>query len=171
MSEEDYRGFALTNIEELEQQTEENSDLIEQNAENIKANVDDIATNVADIATNTADIATNVADIADNASEIALRTHMATGTYTGNGNNNREITGLGFDPTVVLIMQDYLSKIYHYLTIDEYTEWDSSANDDRFDWLTDRCRLITDGFEINNNEANDEFNRNAIVYWYIAWGL
>lgn len=157
MSEEDYRGFALTNIEELEQQTEENSDLIEQNAENIKANVDDIATNVA--------------DIADNASEIALRTHMATGTYTGNGNNNREITGLGFDPTVVLIMQDYLSKIYHYLTIDEYTEWDSSANDDRFDWLTDRCRLITDGFEINNNEANDEFNRNAIVYWYIAWGL
>ena len=30
MSEEDYRGFALTNVEELEQQAEENSDLIDQ---------------------------------------------------------------------------------------------------------------------------------------------
>jgi len=91
----------------------------------------------------------------------------ATGTYTGNGANNRQITGFGFNPTYIQITHatDYSC----YYTYDTFTVWDCF----RFSTITKKTnwmKLIADGFEVNNNEASDNINVNGSVYHYLIIG-
>jgi hypothetical protein len=93
---------------------------------------------------------------------------IATGTYTGNGNNNREITGLGFDPKYVIIWYSSGGNMWQSVIHEDAAAWTDFVSSQAA--ATNRVELITDGFEVNNNHASDQHNTNAVVYYYIALG-
>ena len=102
--------------------------------------------------------------------------NIATGIYTGNSASNRQITGLGFNPKVIMIHQTGWSGIPNDWstgwTTDQFATWVSlkgltwGADSD----ITNQVKLITDGFEVNNNQTYDIFNINNAIYRWTAGG-
>lgn len=93
-----------------------------------------------------------------------------SGSYVGNAANNRQITGLGFDPRVVHIIHCVGGKYYTDMVHEDFAEWDNISITADAGVLTNRIKLISDGFEVNNNEASDYYNDNGVTYYWYAWG-
>jgi hypothetical protein len=100
----------------------------------------------------------------------AAKGSVAKGTYTGNDNNNREITGLGFDPTVGAIIYPFGGVYYMTWVMSDMGAWSDITPNAGGGGTANRVRLITDGFEVNNGDANDLYNNLNDVYYYIMWG-
>lgn len=86
------------------------------------------------------------------------------GTYTGNASDNRSITGVGFQPSVVMIFADRA----------EAHDWRSDQHSgDVTGWLSmagsaaDKIQSLTsDGFTVG---THGEVNGNASNYYYVAF--
>lgn len=104
--------------------------------------------------------------------ELALKGNTCqiyTTSFLGDGTNNREVTGFGFDPKYVICISDYGATWHIHPVSDTFTAWDTfyydSAGDDN-----NAIRIITDGIEVNNGHASDQCNANGITYHVVAWG-
>lgn len=91
--------------------------------------------------------------------------NFIVGNYTGNATDNRDITGVGFQPDLVWIKRSTaVNGVLRpsSLTGDLTQYFVGSAN------VADRIQtLINDGFQIGGNQT--ETNTNAGTYRYIAW--
>ncbi|MEZ5384331.1 MAG: SdrD B-like domain-containing protein [Prosthecobacter sp.] len=89
---------------------------------------------------------------------------MATGTYTGNGVDNRSITGVGFQPDVVIIKgASSVSPVIRTSTMSGDASKLVTANS----LVTNRIQsLLSDGFQVGNNSV---VNSNGMRYDWIAF--
>lgn len=104
---------------------------------------------------------------------------VATGTYTGDGSNNRHITGLGFSPKLVMVKVNSTGLPWvkfssfdgavadRAFTPSDNTDF-ASANHDNF---IDSCDA--DGFTVSNNTvygADNSTNKSGATYYWFAVG-
>lgn len=89
---------------------------------------------------------------------------VVTGTYTGNASDNRDITGIGFQPEWVVIEGHPYHSVHKCLA--------TGASTDKTQYFTDVANLsnaiqalISDGFQVGT--AN-EVNANGVTYYYFA---
>jgi len=87
---------------------------------------------------------------------------IKVGTYTGDGTDNRNITGIGFQPDFVQTMRSGSSAVWRTNTIagDLTSWWDGSAP-----FANGIQSLLADGFQVGSDMT---VNLNANTYWYIA---
>lgn len=86
------------------------------------------------------------------------------GTYTGDGNDNREITGLGFDPDLVWIKRTTnVNGVFKPSTITGVNSFIFGATADNANAIKE---LITDGFKLGNDAI---VNAATGIYHYAAW--
>ncbi|MGB2713372.1 MAG: C25 family cysteine peptidase [Vicinamibacterales bacterium] len=91
---------------------------------------------------------------------------MEVGTYTGDGLNNRNITGLGFEPEYVLVKQDGTQEAVQHpasigRSVDDTLFFLGAAS------LADRIQQLNgDGFQLG---TNTDVNASGVGYQYIAW--
>ena len=98
---------------------------------------------------------------------------VKAGTYTGDGTTSQAITGIGFEPKMVLIFEHHTSA----------ATWDRAnvkitdmASNIAFQWhqhayKTDEIvSLDSDGFTVDDKGANEAPNENNVVYDYVAIG-
>jgi hypothetical protein len=89
---------------------------------------------------------------------------ITTGTYTGDGTNDRQIT-VGFVPSMVLLL-NYTDGSYRWCT------WSTASgiswnNANQINPAATDCKLhSTDGFEVDNANANA--NTKVYHYWAIS---
>jgi hypothetical protein len=91
---------------------------------------------------------------------------VASGSYTGNGSDNRGITGVGFQPDVVIVKSDDTSGVAEIRT--------STMTGDNTKPLTGATALTSnliqsldsDGFTLGNNNA---VNRNGHAFHWVAF--
>ena len=109
-------------------------------------------------------------------SKLATDPRMArikTGTYTGDGSTSQAITGVGFQPMIVVI-QERAAGTYSldlFMLTSEHpantcTRIGTSAGTDQ-DALVS---LDSDGFTVDDGGDNDDPNKSNITYWYCALG-
>ena len=91
--------------------------------------------------------------------------HMVTGIYSGDGNVTQQITGLGFEPDVVIIRANTTVKTAWIAT--SAMPADTSKLFGTIALKTDRIvSLDADGFTVgDHNQANDV----ALTYYFYAW--
>lgn len=87
------------------------------------------------------------------------------GTYTGNGADNRSITGVGFEPVLVFVKNDTTARdsllVLANTTVGETHYFDATADS------TDRIQALeADGFQIGTNA---EVNTDTETYLWMAW--
>lgn len=92
-----------------------------------------------------------------------------TGTYTGDGGSSQAISGIGFQPKVVIVYENsssaVLTGVFMKTSSDPTTWCVRISNGDIQD---DRIRsLDSDGFTVGGTAAN-EANENTVVYTYKA---
>ena len=89
---------------------------------------------------------------------------LAVGSYTGNGSDNRSITGVGLQSNYVIVMSSGRDAVVHRFasqTGDATLLFNGSAE------ISDRIQAFeTDGFQVG---ANTEVNKNGETYHYLAW--
>lgn len=90
-------------------------------------------------------------------------TNIALGSYTGDDVDDREITGVGFDPDLVLVWRDSDNPVWATTTsligyLFESTAADGSDNDSIQD-------LITDGFEVGTALRVNDL---GVTYYWLA---
>jgi uncharacterized repeat protein (TIGR01451 family) len=85
-----------------------------------------------------------------------------TGNYTGNGLDNRSITGLGFTPSYVIVIPESIYPVYQRSSpmLESYS-FDSTTGQ------TNHVQgMVADGFQIGNDY---DVNHSGYVYHYVAW--
>ena len=96
---------------------------------------------------------------------MAVRDDPAfAGSYTGDGANLRDITGLGFEPVAVLVLPRE-SEAAHLLTA-AMPAGESLPLDDRGPADDAIVQLLPDGFRVGGNKA---VNRDGKQFHYVAW--
>jgi len=93
---------------------------------------------------------------------------FAVGSYTGDGNDNREITGFDFDPNCVIIgLYGVSLPVWHTTATTTNYSMFFSANVD-YTHVTAKYfyDLITDGFKIGTGTS---VNTNAATYYYVVF--
>ena len=89
------------------------------------------------------------------------------GSYTGNGADDRNITGIGFQPTLVVIKGDQSTDAANYFDNND----DDSTGDHLFNTNSNQNNRIqalqSDGFQIGNRATG--VNDNGIVYYWFAF--
>ena len=93
----------------------------------------------------------------------AASPQVSQGSYTGNGLDNRSITGVGFQPQMVWVKRDD----------SQASTWRpaSALGDTSLYWsataaVADRIQALqADGFQVGTNA---QVNTNAMVYYYLA---
>lgn len=102
---------------------------------------------------------------------------LETGTYVGAGNSSIAITGVGFQPTVVMVYRH--SNVYDDFAVKTdqdgtYCKFMSNAvSAGQWRWGEDHIiSLDPDGFTVGDGTplAENIFNINGIPYTYICWG-
>lgn len=92
---------------------------------------------------------------------------FTVGTYTGNATDNRNITGLGFEPDLVWVKRSTAVNGVmkpSSLAGDSTQYFVNTAN------VADRIQsLISDGFQVGGNQT--ETNTNTATYRYAAWKI
>ena len=84
------------------------------------------------------------------------------GNYTGNGNDNRSITGLGFTPSCVMVIPESVYPVYHRSSpMQESYSFDSTSGQSNH-----IQGMVTDGFQIGDDW---DVNRSGYAYHYVAW--
>lgn len=87
------------------------------------------------------------------------------GTYTGNGSDNRDITGVGFKPNWVFTKA--VTAIEAAQRYDTYTA-DASTKFSAYNYNVNLIQSLSgDGFQVG---TDDTANKNTVVYYYIAFG-
>jgi Tfp pilus assembly protein PilW len=97
---------------------------------------------------------------------VAMKTgaHVASGTYTGTGVDNRNITGVGFDPDWAITIADG-EDVFRPAGIGG----DASFVIDAGNSVTNRIQgLIADGFQIG---SNNDVNQNGRAYYWVAFDV
>ncbi len=88
---------------------------------------------------------------------------VAVNSYTGNGSDNRNITGLGLNPTFAWVKRSSTSVggwRNDAVSGDRTLYWDSTSS------TTNRIQsLITDGFQVG---TSSEVNNSGSTYYYLA---
>jgi len=101
-------------------------------------------------------------------------TNCVSGQYTGDGQVSMNVTGLGFQPRLVLVWRDGLATgaaVDFYMTTDQdgnrcIVHLQGNTNFKiRREWL---MGVITDGFVVGDNNANQNPNANGVTYQYVA---
>lgn len=92
---------------------------------------------------------------------------LHTGTYTGNGANNRQITGFGFEPKSIILMINIGANYLIYKN-DSLGTWESGTISGTTD--DNSIKFISDGIELNNSHVQDLHNVNTYVYYFTAHG-
>lgn len=89
---------------------------------------------------------------------------MVVSAYTGNGSDNRSITGFGFQPEYVIVMPAGATEAVHRsstMTGDISFEFDISAS------ATNQIQALqADGFQVG---TDGRVNTSGTVYHYVAW--
>ncbi len=89
---------------------------------------------------------------------------LKLGTYTGNGNILRNVTGSGFQPELVFVLG---SNSKRPVWRSSAMPWLLAMDFDDFDLRTSLINsFLADGFQV---AWNDEVNQSGVVYHYIAW--
>lgn len=97
---------------------------------------------------------------------------IKTGTYTGNGSTDQDITGVGFDPLFVAIWVDDGGNAGCWIrgnwSADEsYKEKPAGGHEANTDEI---ISLDTDGFSVDDAGADSHPNTDTEIYYYIALG-
>ena len=89
---------------------------------------------------------------------------LKVGTYTGDGTDNRSITGVGFQPDYVIMAPENSQHPYHRSSA---MAGDASAKMDGSALSTNRIQALEpDGFQVGSDAA---VNNNTTIYHYVAW--
>jgi len=89
---------------------------------------------------------------------------ITTGTYTGDGNDARQITGLGFQPSVVIIKGQVVESAI--ISTSRMPAGSSKHLDQEEGYLPDAIQgFIPDGFQISSSNG---VNQQDVTYWYVA---
>ncbi len=88
---------------------------------------------------------------------------FAVGTYEGDGIDDTEITGLGFDPVCVWVLRSGGSSAWR--TTDNISN-ESMVFNGSGDATNEIQDFVTDGFEIG---TNSRVNTDGVNYWWVAW--
>jgi len=105
------------------------------------------------------------------ANQHHTETFVATGVYTGNNANNRQITGLGFNPKYMIILEDRGGgTCFSWFKSDTMAQWQDYRITLNLIYNTGHIDLITDGFEVDNADPNNWLNINGFIYHWVAWG-
>src|SRR5262249_20401763 len=94
----------------------------------------------------------------------ALAGELKVGTYTGNGSDNRNITGIGFQPGAVIMMSGGSKSTVcrsANMSGDVCAQLDGAALGSNLVQA-----LSADGFQVGTSST---VNSNGTVYHYIAW--
>jgi ribulose bisphosphate carboxylase small subunit len=92
-------------------------------------------------------------------------TDCVTGSYTGNGSDNRNITGLGINPDLVFTKRDGNSLAVQKTTSTGKTT-DTSGPVNNVTYAANQIQqLISDGFQVGTDNT---VNRNSDTYYYFA---
>jgi len=103
-------------------------------------------------------------------------TKIATGTYTGDGTTAKAITGVGFQPKVVwisniLLVDDQNIMGVMWKVLGQHTTTFADMHNNAGDKSYDRKITIdADGFTVDDDDADQDPNTNAEVYYYICLG-
>jgi hypothetical protein len=93
---------------------------------------------------------------------------FAEGTYTGDDDAARAITGLGFTPKVVIIKPDHATSGQGCIKTDDMPNTSNLANSNEDDAIVS---LDADGFTVDGTVvANHTTNVTTITYYWMAWG-
>ena len=93
-------------------------------------------------------------------------TGCVTGSYTGSGADNRDITGLGIDPDLVIAMSINSGDVPTQKTTSSVKTTDTSRRLSSASYAADKIQaLITDGFQVG---TSTDVNRNTALAHYIA---
>ncbi len=96
---------------------------------------------------------------------VAMKTgaNVNIGTYTGNGVDNRNITGVGFQPDWVITMANAEQDVFRPALV----AGDNSYLMNGTNSIADRIQsILADGFQIGTNA---DVNQNARAYYWIAF--
>ena len=89
--------------------------------------------------------------------------HLALGTYVGDGSDDRSITGTGFQPAFVATLGNGNDSMFRPATV----AGDASYRFVGSSKLADRIQALEpDGFQIGTNQ---DANLTGITYHYVAW--
>ena len=89
---------------------------------------------------------------------------MKVGSYTGNGNSNRDITGLGFQPAFVIVMRQ--DDDHAYMRSSQFPD-DRCQRFNDSDLSSSRIEdMRSDGFRV---DSDNDVNGSGNTYHYIAW--
>ena len=89
--------------------------------------------------------------------------NFKAGSYTGNGTDDTDITGLGFDPESVLLGRLNQNRVWRTGEAGDLTSTPNASNA-----VANRIQaFITDGFEIGTDQT---VNTSAVEYFYVAFG-
>jgi hypothetical protein len=98
---------------------------------------------------------------------------VQTGTYTGDGSTSQGITGVGFQPTMVMIRIQCNGTLNEdpWIKHEDDTTTYSSQNTSPKWAAVDNCiiSLDADGFTIDDAGSDQHPNKNGVVYVYIAF--
>ncbi len=94
-----------------------------------------------------------------------LATKLFVGSFIGNGTDNRNITGVGFEPDFVLVKQDS-AVVPAFNTTEMYGDY-SSVTTAAASAVNHIQSLDSDGFQVGNSTS---VNANAIASNYFAFG-
>lgn len=124
----------------------------------------------------------NVAMFTDDAgTDHVVQNRIKTGQYTGDGATSQGITGIGFQPIMVIIISNVAdgTKANVFWTTDGLVDNDAqglahiigSGSADDNNMLDNRIiSLDSDGFSVDDDGSDFDPNKNAQTYEYVAWG-
>lgn len=91
---------------------------------------------------------------------------MAHGSYTGNGSDNRGITGVGFQPDMVFVFNDVSGESQVFRSSDMAGDLTAALTQDAADAADKVQSLDADGFTIGTHAA---VNTNTKLYYWLAF--
>ena len=116
--------------------------------------------------------------------EAKALSEIASGTYTGNDDNNRKIpedvpdTGEGealdFTPKIVFVWYHYAGNtVYKYICTDQMDKTNMKCtplHNEAYDSYDKYIKVIAGGFQVNDGEGTDQLNNSAYTYTWVALG-
>jgi hypothetical protein len=101
----------------------------------------------------------------DSGGDIARIGYHRTGTYTGDGNATQAITGVGFEPSHLVIRDTNGNRVERF-GIGGDAAWKNNAASAAADLIVS---LDADGFTVGDGDTN-LLNTNSATYYWAAWG-
>jgi len=103
--------------------------------------------------------------------------NFTTGTYTGDGTTSMGVTGVGFQPKVVMVCPKYTASTLtnFYIACDQMNsalcyKIHSNSGTGNYTLANKIISLDADGFTVDDAGSDIDPNKNNEVYVYIAWG-